>query len=320
MYALRFDQALHLNNAEPAPTLAADEALIRLRLAGICQTDLELTRGYYQFSGILGHEFVGELVHDSGAWSAGQRVVGEINVACRQCPTCLKGVPSQCPNRVTMGINQYPGTFAEYLRLPLVNLFPVPDSVRDDEAVFTEPLAAALQIPELGQIRPTDRVILIGAGKLGLLAAQVIKLTGCDLSVVARRPRPLALLQQWNIHAIDPAVTDLQALAGTADVVVECAGNAEGFDLALDLLRPRGKLMLKSTYAGRPNIDLSRVVVNEIQISTSRCGPFEPALRLLANKLVDVRSMIEATYPLRDAESAFEHAARAGTLKVLLQP
>src|SRR5258706_5341460 len=199
MRALRFDNTLHLATDEADPRPTADEALIKLRLAGICHTDLELTRGYMGFSGILGHEFVGELVHDAGTWKAGQRIVGEINVACCVCDFCRRGIPSQCSNRTTLGIFGYPGTFSDYLRLPVRNLYTVPETIPDEVAVFTEPLAAALQTTELVHILPTDRVVLIRAGKLGLLIAQVLQRIGCQLTVIARQPRPISLLSQWGI-------------------------------------------------------------------------------------------------------------------------
>ncbi len=322
MRALRFDNALHLSTAEPDPSPAADEVLIKLRLAGICHTDLELTHGYMGFSGILGHEFVGELAHDAGPWQAGQRVVGEINIACGKCEFCKRGIPSQCSNRTTLGIDRYPGVFSDCLRLPIRNLYAVPDSVPDEVAVFAEPLAAALQTTELVHILPTDHVVLIGAGKLGLLIAQVLRYTGCQLTVIARQPHPIDLLKMWDIPYIEPSGTGyMPALAPrSADVVVDCTGSAEGFASALDLLKPRGTLVLKSTYVGLPQADLTRVVIDEIKIVGSRCGPFNAALRMMTQQQVDVLSMIDARYSLDDAMAAFEHASGRGVLKILLTP
>ena len=313
MRALRFDTKLALVSDEPAPMPQSDEALIALRMAGICQTDLELTRGYMGFSGILGHEFVGELVNDAGPWRKGQRVVGEINVACGRCDFCLRGIPSQCRNRSTLGINRYPGVFADLLRLPIRNLYAVPDSVPDEAAVFTEPLAAALQVPELVQVRPADRVVLIGAGKLGLLVAQVLHHSGCDLTVIARQPRAIALLEKWGIAQRQPE-------PHSADIVVDSTGNAEGFAAALDIIKPRGTIVLKSTYADLPQANLTRVVVDEIKIVGSRCGPFAAALRMMQAGQIDLHSMIDACYPLDRAVEAFEHAAQRGVLKILLTP
>ncbi len=321
MRALRFDDTLTLTHAEPEPVCGPGEALIRLRLGGICHTDLELTRGYMHFRGILGHEFVGELVDDAGPWKAGQRVVGEINVACGDCDYCRQGIPSQCRNRSTLGIFNYPGVFADRLRLPIRNLYAVSDDLPDKVAVFAEPLAAALQVTQLAPVRPTDRVIVIGAGKLGLLVAQVLHRTGCDLVVVARQPRPIRLLQQWGIPHVEPdADGHLPLDRQSAHVVVDCTGSAEGFASALDLVRPRGTLVLKSTYADLPQADLTRIVLDEIKVVGSRCGPFTAALRLMESKQVDVRSLIDAVYPLDEALTAFEHAARRGVLKVLLAP
>ena len=322
MRAIRFDKTLWLSTNEPDPIPDSGEALIRLRLAGICHTDLELTRGYMGFAGILGHEFVGELVEDAGEWRAGQRVVGEINVACGRCDMCTAGIPSQCRNRSTLGIANYPGTFADKLRLPIRNLYAVPESVPDEAAVFAEPLAAALQVTELTPIRPTDHVIVIGAGKLGLLVAQVLRLTGCDLIVIARQPRPIALLKQWGIRYAEPDTSGYRPPLGhqQADVIVDCTGSAEGFASALELVRPRGTIVLKSTYAKMPQANLTRVVVDEIKIVGSRCGPFAAALRLMEAQLIDTKSMIEQCYLLDDGVAAFEHAAQRGVLKVLLNP
>lgn len=323
MRALRYDDHLWLNPREALPTPAADEALLRVRLAGICHTDLELTQGYMGFQGILGHEFVAEVAEPVGDLAAGQRVVGEINIACGRCDLCRRGMPSQCRNRSTLGIANYPGTLADLMRLPIRNLFPVPDSVPDSAAVFTEPLAAALQMLVMHPVSPTDRVLLIGAGKLGLLCAQVLKLTGCDLHVVARADTPIEQCRKWGIPTIDTRRDpDWLAHYGrqSADVVVDCTGNAEGFALALDCVRPRGAVILKSTYTDIPQANLTRVVVDEVRVIGSRCGPFDAALRLMANCLVDVESLIVAEYGLDDAVQAFDHAAQRGVLKVLIRP
>jgi len=296
------------------PTPGEGEALIRLRVGGICNTDLELMQGYKRFSGPLGHEFVGEVIAGPEEW-LGRRVVGEINIHCGQCDLCQRGIFTQCRQRRVLGIMNYDGAFADVFRLPVQNLHLVPESLADEEAVFTEPLAAACQVVEAVHIQPTDRVVLLGAGKLGLLAAQVLRLTGADLSVIVRRERQKSLLAMWGIHAVGRE--DMSD--ASADVVVDCTGRAEGFADALDLIRPRGTLVLKSTYAGIPQADLTRLVVNEIRVVGSRCGPFGAALRLLEQRLVDVRSMIDAEYSLDEAVSAFERASEPGVLKVLLR-
>jgi threonine dehydrogenase-like Zn-dependent dehydrogenase len=316
MRALRFDDQLHLTTTEPSPSPNATEALIHVRLAGICHTDLELTRGYMGFRGILGHEFVGEIVQGNADWPVGTRVVGEINVACGCCAYCGAAIPSQCRNRSTLGIANYDGAFADLIRLPFANLYRVPDSITDEQAVFTEPLAAALQVPALTLVRPSDRVVLIGAGKLGLLIAQVLQRLGCDLTVIVRRERPKQLLRQWGIATLNLDAAD--SLRQSAHIVVDSTGNAEGFEAALNIVRPRGTIVLKSTYAELPRVNLSKVVVDEIKVVGSRCGPFDAALRMLEQH-IDVTSLIEQVYPLDDALPAFDHAAQAGVLKVLLK-
>lgn len=312
MRAVIYEKALRLDTTVPKPEPTGEQALLKIRRAGICNTDLELMAGYKEFSGILGHEFVAEVV--SGEL-AGRRVVGEINVTDGTCEMCQRGIPSQCLNRNAIGIDKHPGAFADYLALVSRNLYPVPDDVSDEMAVFVEPLAAALQVTEGVHISPRDRVVLIGAGKLGLLVAQVLKLTGADLSVVVRREKPAALLQKWGIRA----VTADELSPRSAQVVVDCTGNAEGFAQALELVQPRGTIVLKSTYVGTPAANLTRVAVDEIRVVGSRCGPFDAALRLLSHGLIDTESMIDARYSINDALAAFDHAAQPGALKVLLE-
>ncbi|MFQ3645900.1 MAG: alcohol dehydrogenase catalytic domain-containing protein [Anaerolineae bacterium] len=313
MRALVFEGGLRLEPDYPQPTLEPNQSLIHMRRAGICNTDLELTKGYMGFSGVLGHEFVGEVVTGDPAW-IGKRVVGEINVPSGECDMCRMGVPSQCRHRTTVGIDRHQGAFADYLALRTENLYAVPDNVSDDQAVFVEPLAAACNILEVVHISPRDRVVVVGAGKLGLLCAQVLRLTGADVSVVVRRERPRALLSKWGIPAFE-----LEAYPEhETDIVVDCTGSSDGFATALKLLRPRGTLVLKSTYAGLPSVDLTKVVIEEINVVGSRCGPFAAALRLLEQRLVDVESMIEATYPFEQALEAFTAAFQPGMLKVLL--
>lgn len=296
----------------PAPQPPAGEALVRVLRAGICNTDLELRRGYYPYTGVLGHEFVG-VVESEDEWT-GRRVCGEINAACGECAQCRAGRKTHCDRRTVLGLVNRNGAFAEYLTLPFENLHAVPDSVPDDEAVFTEPLAAALEITQQIHIHPSDEVIVIGDGKLGLLCAQMLALTGCQLLVLGRHRNKLAILTGRGIRTA--LVGEAPALR--ADIVVECTGSADGFELARKFLRPRGTLILKSTYAGSLTTDMSRVVVDEITVVGSRCGPFAPALDLLARKLVDVRPLIHDRFPLREAVRAMERAQEAGVLKVVL--
>ena len=307
-----------------------NEALIKIRKAGICSTDLELVKGYYPYTGILGHEFVGEVIsltpspypkgHTSpegiGELKVGDRVVGDINAACNQCEQCLNGRPTHCERRTVLGIVNRDGTFAEFTQLPITNLHKVPASVPDEMAVFTEPLAAALEIQEQINIKPNDRVLLVGAGRLGQLIAQTLAVTGCDLRVVARHPRQRELLTARGIRII--AEGDVQKWRW--DVAVEATGSPTGFALARQAVRPRGTLVLKSTYKGEMNVNFSSIVVDEVNIIGSRCGPFEPALRLMESKQVDPTVLIDAEFSLWDALKAFEHAAEPGVLKVLVNP
>ena len=309
------DRSLRVREDVPPPA-AAGEAVVRVLRSGICNTDLELLRGYYPFAGVPGHEFVGVVESSPAPSWIGKRVVGEINAVCGTCRACLAGRRSHCESRTVLGIVSRPGAHAEKLALPVENLHEVPPGVGDEEAVFTEPLAAALEIQEQVRVTAADRVLVVGDGKLGNLIAQTLSLTGCELRVVGRHQAKRALLEARGITTIDPT----QVAAGQSDVVVECTGNPEGFDLARKAVRPRGTLVLKSTYAGDARVNFSSIVVDEITLVGSRCGPFAPALDLLARGRIDVRSLIQARYSLAEAPAAFEHAARSGVLKVLLEP
>lgn len=305
-----------LRESYPAPRAAPGLALIRLRLAGICSTDLELVKGYMGFLGVLGHEFVGEVQEaEDRAW-IGKRVVGSINLGCRDCPICHGSGPEHCPHRTVLGIVAHDGAFAEQLTLPVANLLEVPDTVRDEQAVFTEPLAAALRIREQLAVRPSAKVAVVGPGRLGLLIAQVLRLAGTQVLVLGRRRESLELPARWGLS------TGLVEEAGESrfDLVVEATGNAAGLAHSLRLVRPLGTLVMKSTFAGAPPVDLTKIVVDEITVVGSRCGPFAPALDLLEQGAIDVESTIEAEYPLAQALAAMQHAARPGVKKVLLRP
>jgi threonine dehydrogenase-like Zn-dependent dehydrogenase len=320
-------KALWLENNEislrdvPQPQ-KPNEALIKIRRAGICSTDLELVRGYYPYTGILGHEFVGEVVTltpspgGRGELKVGDRVVGEINAVCNQCGQCLNGRSSHCENRTVLGIVNRDGVFADYTTLPLPNLHRVPASIPDEMAVFTEPLAAALEIQEQVKVKPSDRVLLVGAGRLGQLIAQTLALTGCDLRVVARHKRQRELLAARAIRVI--AEEEIQPWRW--DIVVEATGSPGGFALARKAIRPRGTLVLKSTYKGEMSVNFSSIVVDEVNIVGSRCGPFEPALRLMESKQVDPMVLIDAEFALGEGLKAFERAAGGGVLKILVTP
>jgi alcohol dehydrogenase len=312
MRAVIFDGELRLERQQPMPTVPANEALVKIHMAGICNTDIEITRGYKGFNGILGHEFVGTVVECADAQWVGRRIVGEINAACRTCPTCLRGDDPHCPNRTTVGIYKRAGAMADYISLPIDCLHEVPADVSDEQAVFTEPLAAALEIIQQTHLRPTDRVALVGDGKLGLLIAQVLRLPGCEVTMVGRHPERWDLLHRQGIATCRPEQAE-----GWYDVVVDVTGNPEGLKTSRRLVRPRGRLVMKSTVAAETQLDLTMLVVDEIQLIGSRCGPFPAALRLLQRGLIETAPLITATYPLGDAMTAF--AASRGTLKVLLQ-
>jgi 2-desacetyl-2-hydroxyethyl bacteriochlorophyllide A dehydrogenase len=301
----------------PLPLVEPGMALIRLRLAGICSTDLEMTRDYSPFIGVPGHEFVGEVVEAPGndEW-IGKRVVGEISIVCGECRTCKAGRPNHCENRKTLGIFGHDGVFAEYFTLPVRNLHLVPARLPDEAAVFTEPLAAALEIQEQVEIQPGMRVLVVGAGRLGLLIAQVLRLTGCDLSVVVRREAPAKLLADWSITAV---YAD-DVIENAYDVVIEATGAPDGFEFGRRAVRPAGTLVLKSTYAGDVQVNLSAIVVDEVTLIGSRCGPFEPALQLLESGQIDTASMVSARFGLSDGSAAFRKAAESGMLKVVLEP
>jgi len=308
------DKKLRLRDDLPLPEPPEGELRVRVLQAGICNTDLELIKGYYPFTGIPGHEFVGMVDEGQGPLS-GKRVVGEINAACGQCPTCRAGNGRHCPARTVLGIVNRNGAFAEFLTLPEKNLHPVPGSLPAEIATFTEPVAAALEIQEQVPIGREDRVLVIGDGKLGQLIARTLALTDCELLVAGRHRRKLELLGEAGISScLSESLGDERF-----DVVVECTGNPAGFELARSRTRPQGTLVLKSTYAGDLQLDASALVVDEITLIGSRCGPFAPALQLLAIGKIDVRPIIEAGYPLSQALEAFDHARRPGALKVLLE-
>ncbi len=301
-----------INMPEPVP--GPGEALIQVSLAGICATDLELMRGYYPFTGIPGHEFVGRVIRSPSdpTW-AGKRVVGEINIACGECELCKAGLRRHCEQRRSLGIHDWNGAFAEYLVLPLSNLHEVPDTISDMAAVFTEPLAAACEILEQTPIDQHDRLLVVGAGNLGQLVAQVLQSTGCQLDVLVRYAKQRQLLTSREIHWI----SEEDLASSKYDTVVEATGSPDGILLALKHVSPRGKVILKSTYQGEARVDLSKLVVDEVTLVGSRCGPFDQALQLLARGLANPEPLIEEMYVLEQGARALEHAARPGTMKIL---
>ncbi len=303
--------------ARPVPN--PDEVLIKVLMAGICNTDLALKNGYMDFQGILGHEFVGiveECGSNKGEKWIGKRVVGEINCVCGKCEYCLNGLERHCSNRTVLGILNRDGAFAKYLTLPIRNLHIVPDNVSDEEAVFTEPLAAALEILEQIHIMPNTKVVVLGDGKLGLLVAQVLAKTGCELLLVGKHISKLKIARRWCLH------TNLASLLEEsfyADIVVDCTGSRRGFAIARSLVHPRGTIIIKSTFKDLVQMDLSSLVVDEITLIGSRCGPFAPALTFLQQKQIFIKELITQIYPLENILDAFHKAEMSSSLKILVK-
>lgn len=312
MQALLLNEQVRLVDDYPYPTAPPGEALIRPHLMGICNTDLELIRGYMDFRGVLGHEFVGTVLESDDATWIGQRVVGEINAACRRCVVCLRGDESHCPNRTTLGIYRRDGVMAEAFVLPTACLHAVPESIADEAAVFVEPLAAALEIVQQIHLRPTEHVAVVGDGKLGAMIVQVLRLPGCAVTLIGRHPERWDVFRRQGI--LCRHVSDLPDTL--FDVVVDCTGQPGGLDTARKLVRPRGRMVLKSTFHAPAQLNLTMVTVDEVHLIGSRCGPFAPALRLLERGLIETQPLISAQFALSDAPAAL--AAAHGQLKVLL--
>ncbi|MEO8260154.1 MAG: alcohol dehydrogenase catalytic domain-containing protein [Acidobacteriota bacterium] len=307
-----------LHTDRPPPQPGAGEVIVRVLRAGICETDLQLMRGYLGFRGVLGHEFVG--IAEAGPY-LGQRVVGEINCSCWQCDTCRSGRPTHCPNRTTIGIDRHDGAFADRIAVPQRNLHRVPDPVPTDAAVFTEPLAAAFQIPAQLPVHRPDRVVVLGDGRLGNLCAQVLAGLSDHVTVIGKHPEKLALLDALGIETAlldDDRQGSPAGAAGRADIVVDCTGSESGLPTALQLVRPRGTIVLKTTVAGRQQMAWAPVVIDEVTIVGSRCGPFDRALAALEAGSVSVVPLISGRFDLSQGVKALEAAASRGTLKVLL--
>lgn len=314
MRALTYIDRLRLETSYPVPERLPGEALLRVRVAGICATDLELIRGYMDFEGVLGHEFVAEVVEADTPALVGRRVVGEINCPCRECPTCAEGLQNHCPGRTVLGILERDGTFADYTTLPEACLHQIPEELDERVAVFAEPLAAALQV--LGQV-PVDgetTVCVLGDGKLGMLVAQVLHTTGCRLTVLGHHEEKLDILRARGIAA---SLAE-EAPGVRYQVVVDATGLPEGLGQALGLVAPRGTVVLKTTVAGETTLTLAPVVIDEVTVVGSRCGPLDKAVEWLAAGRVEVEPLIEAAYPLSEGIEAFGHAARRGARKILL--
>ncbi len=324
MKALKFDGNLKL--VQDAPIVKRDgEALIEVLCAGICNTDLEIVKGYAGFQGILGHEFVGRVIDSPDPSRLGQRVVGEINVGCNHCDLCKANDSRHCQNRTVLGIKDRDGAFAQYLSLPLRNLLAVPDSLSNEEAIFIEPFAAACQMLEQVEIKPTTTVAVLGDGKLAQLIARAIGTTPCYLAVIGKHQSKLALMHNLatQTYLVQPTShIENEILRETSgerfDIVVEATGSETGLPVALNLVKPKGTIVLKSTHHRKTTFDISQMVVNEIKLIGSRCGRLAPAMETLSRNKVDLVSLISAKFDLDAGLAAFAKAAEANTLKVLV--
>jgi len=296
------------------PERSAGEALIKIIYAGICNTDIELTKRYMNYHGILGHEFVGMVVEATNENLIGRRIVGEINIGCGECAWCLSSMSRHCPNRSVLGILNKNGVMAEYVTLPEENLYIVPDSVTNQQAVFTEPIAAAYEIIEQFPFISSDKILLLGDGKLGQLIARVLNEKGADLLVIGKNEQKLYLLNQLKIKT--KILNNFNP--DHFPVVIDATGNKKGFELAMNCTKSRGTLILKSTIADTGGINLAPIVINEINVCGSRCGPFEPAITALKENKFPVEDLITAIYPVSEFHKAFDTAKMPDSLKVII--
>ncbi|MBU1700380.1 MAG: alcohol dehydrogenase catalytic domain-containing protein [Candidatus Eisenbacteria bacterium] len=326
MTALYFDGTqLHLEKV-PIPTPAPGEVLLKVSLAGVCATDLEITRGYMDFTGVLGHEFVGRVVKtgkpllggEDDVFRKGQRVAGEINLPCHRCPMCRKGFPNHCYKRTVLGIAGKDGVFARYVTLPATNLYPIPPSVPDEKAVFTEPLAAALRILEQVVIEPSTRVLVVGDGRLGILNAMVLSRMSRHVTLVGRHPNKMALIEPYGVKTMP--VSKAGKLRRSFAVTVDASGDPKGWEFALTKLQPRGVLVVKTTTHQSRIWNPAPLVIDEIIVVGSRCGPFDDALEWLEDELIDPTPLITERYTLAEGLKAMDHAARPDALKILIKP
>jgi len=318
MKAVVFDETLKLVNDYEKPTPKSGEALIKITLAGICNTDFEITKGYMGYKGILGHEFVGvvEEINGSDKSLLNKRVVGEINCACGNCEWCHQGLERHCFNRQTLGIWQKDGCFAQYLAMPLETLLEVSENVSDEQAVFVEPLAAGLEILEQLHIQPIQKVIILGDGKLGLTTALALNASNIDVLLVGKHQNKLDIAKKQGVQT---TLLENFEIKKAYDFVVEATGSISGFETALNLTKPRGTLVLKSTVAASKEFNLAPIVIDEIRVQGSRCGRFAPALRLLKSEKVDFTPLISGIYSIDDAIEGFEKNKEKDTLKVLIK-
>ncbi|MFP4016299.1 MAG: MDR/zinc-dependent alcohol dehydrogenase-like family protein [Halanaerobiales bacterium] len=312
--ALEFiDDELKMNEI-PVPEPEDNEVLVKTRLAGVCNTDLEILRGYQGFEGVLGHEFVGTVVEDNKGELKDKRVVGSINIPCNYCAICQQGLYNHCQNIRCLGIINKDGVFAEYFTLPRENIYLLPDQISDQEAVFVEPMAAAVEIIEKIHIRPTDDVVVLGDGKLGLITAMTLWSMGYDIKVVGKHSDKLNILEEMGIETVM-----LDKFNKRTQVVIDCTGSNSGLETAIKSVQPEGKIILKTTLADNYNINLSKIAVNELQIIGSRCGPFAPTIRLMKRNKLPLKKMIDKIFDFKDGVEALNYAAQKGVMKVLLK-
>jgi len=316
MKAIRFD-GTKLNLLIDYPKPKSGESLVKVKLAGICGTDLEILHGYMAYSGIPGHEFVGVVEESANKDLIGKRVVGEINAGCKTCTSCINGLERHCPNRTVLGIFKRDGAFAEYLSLPEKNLHVIPDSIQDEQAVFVEPLAAAYEITEQIHIDSKWNVAIVGDGRLAQLIVRVLKLYCLNITCFGRHEKKLQVLKKLGIKTKSVIESNEEK---TFDLVIEATGSDSGFSDTMKLIRPRGTVVLKSTIASQNKLELTPAVVNEVTIIGSRCGVFRPAINALATGIISVNELVDSIYPIEKFQEAFEHAKKPDTLKILLQP
>ncbi len=315
MRALVYNNNLQYKTDYPVPVISENDALIRVTHAGICNTDLEITRGYMGFQGVLGHEFVGIVEECRNEDLKGKRVVGEINVPCGKCQYCKTMMMNHCPDRSVLGILKRDGAFAEYTSLPMDRLHVIPDRVSDEEAVFVEPLAAAYEILEQVDISPEDKVCVLGDGKLGLLISQVLSLTGCNLTVVGNHSEKLSVLDELGIKTrLRSSFRD-----NGFDIVVDCTGSSSGIKAALQIVKAKGKVVLKTTISKKGVIDTNAIVIKELELIGSRCGPFGRAIESIESRNIDLYSLISREFSIEEGIRAFQYASKKDTMKVILK-
>lgn len=319
MKAVVFDGAVRFIGDHPVPIPDEGEALIRVRMAGICNTDIEVIKGYSGFRGVMGHEFVGivERAPEGAEDLVNKRVIGEINCECGVCEYCRSGLRNHCVSRTTPGIRGRDGVFAEYIALPVANLHIVPDEISDEEAVFAEPLAAAYEILEQVDVKPSDKILVLGDGKLGILCALALNTAGAQVTLAGRHDRKLHVAENQQVRTVNLS-KEAPLAEEKFEIVVEATGSPEGFTMALHYIRPRGIIVLKTTVASLYKIDLAPIVVNEITLIGSRCGPFEKSIKALAERRIDVMPLISGVYLPRDAQEALEEAQKKEHLKIII--